>query len=591
MSLYIILLRLRNQIMSSTPSVIDFFCGAGGFSEGFRQQGFRIVMGVDNWRPAVETHNLNHHLKDSPIDILKYEHNETEIDALPDTDLIVGSPPCVDFSMSNKAGKAHKGLGIRLIETYLRIVAVKKYQKNSRLKAWLMENVPNSRNFVQEEYTFKDLGLTAWARRRWPRAESPEMKVALKVKENGAILNAADYGSPQTRQRFVCGEIIASGEFPFPVATHNSQGNEQLQRYTWLGDIRSTMPSPRGDLNRLYRDPNYPQLEVSGSELTDHFYDSGLYQVEWEKAKLLKVDHPFMGRMAFPEVENRPSRTIMATRSGSTRESIIYRSEFNRVGDGEYRLPTIREAATLMGFPFSYQFVGGESTKWRLIGNAVCPHLSFALGSAVREKAFNEKPVSRQEISFSELGEGYLSVDNLNDPKEKDFKSPPKRNRGARFRRHAFKIGNMTVALTNYLPTEPRNKSVAWHAAAFLGAGDGYKVIVVENDVADVLRQTISLHMNLEKLESQISREILSRIPSEQKLQELFEENSNSTPKLLTPSDVVEKVSSFISGHASEEMYLENVQLNGYLKPKMPVRQILAAWAFYRVVQKARSER
>ena len=46
--------------------VIDFFCGAGGFSEGFRQQGFKVIMGVDNWRPAVETHNLNHGLNDVP---------------------------------------------------------------------------------------------------------------------------------------------------------------------------------------------------------------------------------------------------------------------------------------------------------------------------------------------------------------------------------------------------------------------------------------------------------------------------------------------------------------------------------------------
>lgn len=577
--------------MSSIPSVIDFFCGAGGFSEGFRQQGFRIVMGVDNWRPAVETHNLNHHLNDLPIDILRYEHNESEIDSLPDTDLIIGSPPCVDFSMSNKAGKAHKGLGIRLIETYLRIIAVKKHQKNSRLKAWLMENVPNSRNFVQEEYTFKDLGLTAWAKQRWPRATAPEMKIALKVKGNGAILNAADYGSPQTRQRFVCGEIVGSGEFPFPIATHSPSGNERLRRYVWLSDIKSRMPSPRDDLNRLYRDPNYPTLEVYGSALTDHFYDSGLYEIEWKKAKLLKVDHPFMGKMAFPEAENRPSRTIMATRSGSTRESIIYESEFTRVGDGQYRLPTIREAATLMGFPFFYQFIGSESTKWRLIGNAVCPHLSFALASAIRVKVFGEKPVTSEKVSFSELSEGYLLVDNLNDANEKGFNSPPKRSRGARFRRHAFKLGNMTVALTNYLPTEPvRNKEVSWHVAAFLGAGDGYKVIVVENDVARALEETISMHMDLETLDSEFSQIILRRVPSERELQKLFEENSISTPKLLTPSDVVEKVSDFVSSRASESMYLENVQLNGYLKPKMPVRQILAAWAFYRIVQQARSQ-
>lgn len=36
-------------------TVIDFFCGAGGFSEGFRQQGFEIIQGYDNWKPAIDT--------------------------------------------------------------------------------------------------------------------------------------------------------------------------------------------------------------------------------------------------------------------------------------------------------------------------------------------------------------------------------------------------------------------------------------------------------------------------------------------------------------------------------------------------------
>ena len=86
-----------------------------------------------------------------------------------------------------------------------------------------------------------------------------------------------------------------------------------------------------------------------------------------------------MGKMSFPENMNKPSRTIMATQSASTREAILYKSSNNRVGDGEYRLPTVREAACIMGYPLDYQFFGDESTKWRQIGNAVCVQLSFAL--------------------------------------------------------------------------------------------------------------------------------------------------------------------------------------------------------------------
>ena len=46
--------------MSSAPMrVADFFCGGGGFSEGFRQAGFNIIFAVDKWTPAVTTYQGN----------------------------------------------------------------------------------------------------------------------------------------------------------------------------------------------------------------------------------------------------------------------------------------------------------------------------------------------------------------------------------------------------------------------------------------------------------------------------------------------------------------------------------------------------
>ena len=144
-------------------SVIDFFCGAGGFSEGFRQQGFDIKMGIDRYQPAIETFNHNFGLDCSVKNMLDFEHSIEEIEALPDTDIIIGSPPCVTFSSSNISGKADKSSGITLTQIFLRIVAVKKWQKNSILRAWYMENVPNSIKHLASEYTFEELGLSDWA--------------------------------------------------------------------------------------------------------------------------------------------------------------------------------------------------------------------------------------------------------------------------------------------------------------------------------------------------------------------------------------------------------------------------------------------
>lgn len=122
-------------------TVLDLFCGAGGFSEGFRQAGFQIKTGIDRWSVAINTYNHNFGVEGIKKDMLDFETSISEIENLPDTDVIIGSPPCVSFSSSNKSGKADKTLGLRLIRVFFRIVTVKKYKWNTKLKAWVMENV------------------------------------------------------------------------------------------------------------------------------------------------------------------------------------------------------------------------------------------------------------------------------------------------------------------------------------------------------------------------------------------------------------------------------------------------------------------
>jgi DNA (cytosine-5)-methyltransferase 1 len=83
--------------------------------------------------------------------------------------------------------------------------------------------------------------------------------------------------------------------------------------------------------DKIILDPQY-QIKISQRELTDHFYDTGIYKVEWRVSKYWKTNHPFMGKMSFPENENKPSRTITATKIANSRESIIYKSEISRIG-------------------------------------------------------------------------------------------------------------------------------------------------------------------------------------------------------------------------------------------------------------------
>lgn len=140
--------------------VADFYCGAGGFSEGFRQAGFDVCFAVDKWAPAVNTYRANkpqcNVMLDDVIRISRLPDEEFHT-LVPDTEVIIGSPPCVAFSNSNKSGQGDKTLGLELLKAYLRIVARKKYKHDSILRYWVLENVPNIRKYLQDQrFAFKN---------------------------------------------------------------------------------------------------------------------------------------------------------------------------------------------------------------------------------------------------------------------------------------------------------------------------------------------------------------------------------------------------------------------------------------------------
>jgi DNA (cytosine-5)-methyltransferase 1 len=123
-----------------------------------------------------------------------------------------------------------------------------------------------------------------------------------------------------------------------------------------------------------------------------------------------------MGKMDFPDRTDRLCRTIMATESYCSRESIIFPK-----GDS-YRAPTIRELACLMGFPIDYQFIGTNSnSKHKQIGNAVCVHVSMALAKAIKQEL---------QVTLKKRPRVLVKTPNLNDLKEPlyvHYKSGPKK--------------------------------------------------------------------------------------------------------------------------------------------------------------------
>ena len=84
------------------PKVLDLFCGCGGLSYGLEQSGFEVVLGIDSWKPSLDTFLYNHPNAEAiEADIRKVKKIDIEKSiGKTKIDVIVGGPPCQGFSLS-----------------------------------------------------------------------------------------------------------------------------------------------------------------------------------------------------------------------------------------------------------------------------------------------------------------------------------------------------------------------------------------------------------------------------------------------------------------------------------------------------------
>lgn len=341
--------------------VVDLFCGAGGLTEGFRQMGFDVEAALDNWKPAVETHRINH---PSTVvhhaDILEFEPAD-----LDRPDVLIGSPPCTEFSYANRGGGGDIAQGMRFVLRFLRFV----YELQP--KYWVMENVPRLFQTLPASVPLAGLGID----------KPGELSIPVRV-----CLNSADYGVPQKRVR------LFSGSFPVPAPLHSSGARgagtgASLPRWRNASEVLERLPNPlsKPKQDGIISDPNY-DLQILTRELTDHFGDTSLTPEEVALARRVKVDHSWYGKMRFPDPVDRPARTIMATQFNVSRETIILNDSLSV--DGKYRRPTIRECACFQSFPINYQFWGGTpQIRYKLVGNSVPPLLAAAIAREIAVRA------------------------------------------------------------------------------------------------------------------------------------------------------------------------------------------------------------
>ena len=186
--------------------VIDLFCGCGGLSYGFQKEGFEIIAAYDNWQKAVTVYNDNFSHKATLQDVSVLDNDLVK--ALK-PDLIIGGPPCQDYS---SAGKRDESLGrASLTLVFAKIVC------EVKPKWFVMENV---------DRIVKSLTL--------PEAIKEYKKVGYGLTK--IVLDASHCGVPQKRKRFfLIGELGGCDDF-LKKALITNQSPNSMTIFDYLGD-------------------------------------------------------------------------------------------------------------------------------------------------------------------------------------------------------------------------------------------------------------------------------------------------------------------------------------------------------------------
>jgi DNA (cytosine-5)-methyltransferase 1 len=169
------------------PTAIDLFCGAGGLSEGLRQAGFKILAAADHDPDSCATYRLN--FPETEVlegDLTESSHRSKLIELATrqgeDLDLLAGGPPCQAFSQVRNHDRLLEDPRNRLYREFVSMLG------DLRPRALLLENVPGliqMKSGAIRSQMERDLSLGG----------------AYEVRSE--VLDAGDFGTPQSRRRLV----------------------------------------------------------------------------------------------------------------------------------------------------------------------------------------------------------------------------------------------------------------------------------------------------------------------------------------------------------------------------------------------------
>lgn len=381
-------------------TAIDLFCGAGGLSAGFVQEGYDVALGIDFEPAAVETYAANFgEDRVEHADMLQFTPADVRKRVGSDIDVILGGPSCQPFSTHGRhnrwvVGDPRSDLWSRMHS----------YVEDLRPRAFVMENVPGMLYYAGG--TFVESLVDAFR--------------SLDYTLSFQIVLAADFNVPQLRRRLIVVGIEGNEPFVFPSPPRlggwrrDSLDKWERQRIEKnllphitlkqaLGTLPSaaapgspaiyTAPAADGEYDAYMRTPwrKSPQRVQAAKRMTVHDHERVPII---EEVQLLAKYVPPGGTWRDIPPHLLPERFRSMRRTDSTnlygrmtwdRPAYTMTTQFQNITTGcfihpdEDRPLTVREGARVQSFSDDFVFVGGVGAQIKLIGNAVPPLLARAL--------------------------------------------------------------------------------------------------------------------------------------------------------------------------------------------------------------------
>ncbi len=380
---------------------IELFSGAGGLALGLCDAGFKHDLLVEFNNDAVNTMKFNSIKSTKNWNIIGSDIKKISFSDYIDTiDLVAGGPPCQPFSLGGKH-KAHLDERDMFPEA-ARVVA------ETKPKAFVFENVKGLlRKSFSTYFEYIVLRLTYPELKPapdegWQEHLSTLEKVHTQGRYKGLkynvvfrLLNAADYGVPQIRERvFIVGvrsDLDLAWSFPEPTHSEDALLHSQWATGDYWKEHKVKSPPS------IIEFPKDVQSRARSVTTNLSFFQpqrkrwltlrdaiKGLPDPCTDHAHNFK-NHIFRdGARMYPghtgSILDYPSKTLKAGDHGVPGgENMI------RFYDNKVRYLTVRESARIQFFPDDYEFSGSWTESMRQIGNAVPVKLAQVVGDKIFE--------------------------------------------------------------------------------------------------------------------------------------------------------------------------------------------------------------